>query len=70
MLFQSFMAATNLLYNFSPGLEEATKFLTSRSVSKHVLLFALGVDPTAKDAGEGGVPTLFHKLHPLQCCAD
>ena len=28
-------------------------FLTSRSVSKHVL-FALGVDPTARDAGEGG----------------
>ena len=28
-------------------------FLTSRSVSKHVL-FALGVDPTAREAGEGG----------------
>ena len=26
-------------------------FLTSRSASKHVL-FALGVDPTARDAGE------------------
>ena len=32
------------------------RFLTSRSVSKHVL-FALGVDPTARDAGEGGVLT-------------
>ena len=31
-------------------------FLTFRSVSKHIL-FALGVDPTARDAGEGGVPT-------------
>ena len=28
-------------------------FLTSRSVSKHVL-FALGVNPTAWDASEGG----------------
>ena len=28
-------------------------FLTSRGVIKHVL-FALGVDPTARDAGEGG----------------
>ena len=28
-------------------------FLTSRSARKHVLL-ALGVDPTARDAGEGG----------------
>ena len=27
-------------------------FLTSRSASKRVL-FALGVDPTARDAGEG-----------------
>ena len=28
-------------------------FLTSISASKH-FLFALGVDPTARDAGEGG----------------
>ena len=28
-------------------------FLTSRSASKHDI-FALGVDPTARDAGKGG----------------
>ena len=28
-------------------------FLTSRSASKHVFYFALGVDPTGRDAGEG-----------------
>ena len=34
----------------------AMTFLTSRSVSKHIL-FALGVDPTARDAVKAGIPT-------------
>ena len=43
----------------------------SGSVSKHVL-FALGVDPTARDAGEGGGSDLVSqtKLRPSQCRAD
>ena len=39
-------------------------FLTSRSVSKHVL-FALGVDPTARDAGEGGGSDLVSQATPV-----
>ena len=33
-------------------------FLASRSAIKHVL-FALGVDPTTRDAGEGGGSTSY-----------
>ena len=41
-------------------------FLTSRNVSKHVL-FALGVDPTARDASEGGGSDLVsQKVRPSQ----
>ena len=40
-------------------------FLTSRSVSKHIL-FALGVDPTARDAaGEGGGSDLVSQATPF-----
>ena len=39
-------------------------FLTSRSASKHVL-FALGVDPTARDAGEGGGSDLVSQTTPF-----
>ena len=38
-------------------------FLTSISVSKRVL-FALGVDPTARDAGEGRGSDKSRKLRP------
>ena len=31
-------------------------FLTSRNANKHIL-FALGVDPTARDAVKAGIPT-------------
>ena len=44
-------------------------FLTSRSASKHVL-FALGVDPTARDASKGESSNLASQAtHPLQCRA-
>ena len=39
-------------------------FLTSQSASKHVL-FALGIDPTAKDAGEGGGSDLVSQATPF-----
>ena len=39
-------------------------FLTSRSVSKHVL-FALGVDPTARDTDEGGGSDLVLQATPF-----
>ena len=39
-------------------------FLTSISVSKH-LFFALGVDPTARDAGEGGGSNLVMQAMPF-----
>ena len=39
-------------------------FLTSKSASKHVL-FALGVDPTARDAGEGGGSDLVLQATPF-----
>ena len=39
-------------------------FLTSRSESKQVL-FALGVDPTARDAGEGGGSDLVSQTTPF-----
>ena len=39
-------------------------FLTSKSASKHVL-FALGVDPTAGDAGEGGGSDLVSQAMAL-----
>ena len=39
-------------------------FLTSRSVSKRIL-FALGVDPTARDAGEGGGSDLVSQNMPF-----
>ena len=39
-------------------------FLTSKSVSKHVL-FALGVDPTARDASEGGGSNLVSQDTPF-----
>ena len=39
-------------------------FLTFRSVSKHVP-FALGVDPTARDAGEGGGSDLVSQATPF-----
>ena len=39
-------------------------FLTFRSASKHVL-FALGVDPTARDAGKGGVSDLVSQAMPF-----
>ena len=39
-------------------------FLTFRSVSKHVP-FALGVDPTARDAGEGGGSDLVAQATPF-----
>ena len=39
-------------------------FLTSRSASKHVL-FALGVDPAARDAGEGGGTDLVSQATPF-----
>ena len=39
-------------------------FLTFRSASKHVL-FALGVDPTARDAGEGGGTDLVSQATPF-----
>ena len=39
-------------------------FLTSRSVSKYVV-FALGVDPTARDAGEGGGSDLVSQATPF-----
>ena len=38
-------------------------FLTFRSASKHVL-FALGVDPTARDAGKGGGSDLVSQAMP------
>ena len=41
-----------------------TTFLTSGSVSKHIL-FALGVDPTARDAGEGGGSDLVSQATPF-----
>ena len=43
-------------------------FLKSRSVSKQVL-FALGVDRTARDAVKARVPTQSRKLRPSQCHA-
>ena len=43
-------------------------FLTSRSASKHVL-FALGVDSTARDAGEGGVSDLVSQATPFAVSA-
>ena len=39
-------------------------FLTSRSVSKHVH-FALGVDPTARDTGEGRGSDLVLQAMPF-----
>ena len=39
-------------------------FLTSRGASKHVL-FALGVDPTASNAGEGGGSDLVSQGMPF-----
>ena len=39
-------------------------FLTSRSASKQVL-FALGVDPTARDAGESGGSDLVSLATPF-----
>ena len=39
-------------------------FLTYRSASKHVL-FALGVDPTARDASEGGGSDLVSQATPF-----
>ena len=39
-------------------------FLTSRSVSKRIL-FVLGVDPTARDAGEGGGSDLVSQNTPF-----
>ena len=39
-------------------------FLTSRSASKHVH-FALGVNPTARDAGEGGGSDLVSEAMPF-----
>ena len=39
-------------------------FLTFRSVIKHVP-FALGVDPTARDAGEGGGSNLVSQATPI-----
>ena len=39
-------------------------FLTSRSASKHIL-FALSVDPTARDAGEGGGSNLVSEAMPF-----
>ena len=39
-------------------------FLTSRRVSKHVP-FALGVDPTARDAREGGSSNLASQATPF-----
>ena len=39
-------------------------FLTSRSVIKRIL-FALGVDPTARDAGEGGGSELVSQNTPF-----
>ena len=39
-------------------------FLISSSASKHVL-FALGVDPTARDAGEGGNSDLVSQAMPF-----
>ena len=41
-----------------------TAFLTSRSASKRVL-FALGVDPTARDTGESGGSDLVSQAMPL-----
>ena len=44
-------------------------FLMSRGTSKHVL-FALGVDPTARDASKGESTDLASQAtHPLQCRA-
>ena len=39
-------------------------FLTSRSASKHII-FALGVDPTARDASEGGGSNLVSQATPF-----
>ena len=39
-------------------------FLTFMSASKHIL-FALGVDPTARDAGEGGGSDLVLQATPF-----
>ena len=39
-------------------------FLTFRSASKHIL-FALGVDPTARDTGEGGGSDLVPHATPF-----
>jgi len=45
-------------------------FLMFRSASKHVV-FALGVDPTARDTlVKVEVLTLFRKLRPSQCRVD
>ena len=39
-------------------------FLTFRSVSRHIL-FALGVDPTARDANKGGGSDLVSQATPF-----
>ena len=39
-------------------------FLMSRSASRHIL-FTLGVDPTARDAGEGGGSDLVSQATPF-----
>ena len=39
-------------------------FLTPRSASNHII-FALGVDPTARDAGEGGGSDLVSQATPF-----
>ena len=43
-------------------------FLTSRSASKYIP-FALGVDPTTRDVGEGGSSDQVSQATPLQCGA-
>ena len=40
-------------------------FLTFKSASKHIL-FALGVNPTARDAGEGGGSDLVSQATPCR----
>ena len=53
-----------LLFYFSYTKHASTAFLTSRSVSKHDI-FALGVDPTARDVGKGGCSDLVSQVTPF-----
>jgi len=50
--------------SYSKNKHGEVAFLTFMSASKHVL-FALGVNPTARDAGEGGGSYLVSQATPF-----